>query len=64
MFQGQLKALKITNIESKFKGKIFEDNKNKMGKGFKMTNFNENNKISEKFNKLSTNWEDLVQNEI
>ena len=57
---GQLKALQITNIESKFNGKLFEEKKNKMGKGFKMQNFSKNNKISEKFDKLSTNWEDLV----
>ena len=57
---GQLKALRITNIESKFNGKLFEEKKNKMGKGFKMQNFSKNNKISEKFDKLSTNWEDLV----
>ena len=57
---GQLKALRITNIESKFNGKLFEEKKNKMGKGFKMQNFIKNNKIPEKFDKLSTNWEDLV----
>ena len=57
---GQLKALRITNIESKFNGKLFEEKKNKMGNGFKMQNFSKNNKISEKFDKLSTNWEDLV----
>ena len=57
---GQLKALNITNIESKFKGNIFKEKKNKMGKGFKMNNFNEKNKISQKFDKLSTNWEDFV----
>ena len=57
---GQLKALKITNVESKFKGIIFEEKKSKMGKGFKMENFNKDNSISKKFDKLSTNWEDFI----
>ena len=57
---GQLKALNITNIESKFKGKLFEEKKNKMGKGFKMENFNKDNSIYKKFDKLSTNWEDFI----
>ena len=57
---GQLKALKITNIESQFNGKIFEEKKNKMGRGFKMQNFDKNKNISEKFDKLSTNWEDFI----
>ena len=57
---GQLKALNITNIESKFKGKLFEEKKSKMGKGFKMQNFNKDNSISKKFDKLSTNWEDFI----
>ena len=61
---GQLKALKIANIESNFKGKIFNEKKDKMGKGFNMEKFN-NNKgdnagISQKFDKLSNNWEDLI----
>ena len=57
---GQLKALNITNIESQFKGKLFEQKKSKMGKGFKMNNFSKENSISKKFDKLSTNWEDFV----
>ena len=57
---GQLKALNITNIESKFQGKLFEEKKSKMGKGFKMENFNKDNSISKKFDKLSTNWEDFI----
>ena len=57
---GQLKALNITNVESKFKGKLFEEKKSKMGKGFKMENFNKENSISKKFDKLSTNWEDFI----
>ena len=57
---GQLKALNITNVESKYKGEIFNEKKNKMGKGFKMQNFNKENSISKKFDKLSTNWEDFV----
>jgi GNAT superfamily N-acetyltransferase len=57
---GQLKALNITNIESQFKGKLFEEKKSKMGKGFKMENFNKENSISKKFDKLSTNWEDFI----
>ena len=63
---GQLKALKIDNIESNYKGKIFNEKKDKMGKGFNMKNFNDknnNNKcinISEKFDRLSNNWEDLI----
>ena len=57
---GQLKALGINNIESKFNGKIFEEKKDKMGKGFKMQNFSEKNSIAKKFDKLSTNWEDLI----
>ena len=57
---GQLKALNITNVESKYKGEIFHEKKNKMGKGFKMQNFNKENSISKKFDKLSTNWEDFV----
>jgi ubiquinone/menaquinone biosynthesis C-methylase UbiE len=63
---GQLKALKINNIESTYKGKIFNEKKDKMGKGFNMKNFNNKNSnnncisISEKFDKLSNNWEDLI----
>ena len=57
---GQLKALNITNVESKYKGEIFKEKQNKMGKGFKMKNFNQENSISKKFDKLSTNWEDFV----
>jgi ubiquinone/menaquinone biosynthesis C-methylase UbiE len=34
--------------------------KSKMGKGFKMENFNKENSISKKFDKLSTNWEDFI----
>ena len=57
---GQLKALNITNVESKFKGNIFEEKKNKMGKGFKIDELNKENKIAFKFDKLSSNWEDFV----
>ena len=57
---GQLKALKITNVESKYKGELFKEKKNKMGKGFKMENFNSENSISKKFDKLSSNWEDFI----
>ncbi len=57
---GQLKALNITNVESKFKGNIFKEKKNKMGKGFKLDELNKENKIALKFDKLSSNWEDLV----
>ena len=58
---GQLKALNILNVESKFKGRIFEEKKKKMGKGFKMKEFNkEKNRISLKFDKLATNWEDFI----
>ena len=57
---GQLKALNITNVESKYKGDLFREKKSKMGKGFKMQNFNPENSISKKFDKLSTNWEDFV----
>ena len=57
---GQLKALNITNIESQFKGNLFEEKKSKMGKGFKMKNFDKENSISKKFDKLSTNWEDFI----
>ena len=64
---GQLKALKINNIESNYKGEIFNAKKDKMGKGFNMKNFNNKNNnnsncinISEKFDKLSNNWEDLI----
>ena len=57
---GQLKALNITNIESQFKGELFEQKRAKMGKGFKMDNFSKENSISKKFDKLSTNWEDFV----
>ena len=58
---GQLKALNILNVESKFKGQLFQEKKNKMGKGFKMKEFNKEKKgISLKFDKLSTNWEDFI----
>ena len=57
---GQLKALNITNVESQFKGNLFEEKKSKMGKGFKMKNFDKENSISKKFDKLSTNWEDFI----
>ena len=57
---GQLKALNITGVKSKFKGDIFEEKKNKMGKGFKIDELNKENKIAFKFDKLSSNWEDFV----
>ena len=57
---GQLKALNITGVKSKFKGDIFEEKKNKMGKGFKMDELNKEHKIAFKFDKLSSNWEDFV----
>lgn len=57
---GQMKALGLDPSKSQFTGEVFKSKTGKMGKGFKADSLTSENKMAQRFDRLSLNWEESV----
>lgn len=57
---GQLKAISVDASKSRFKGEKFREKTARMGKGFKFDSLASENKVAQRFDRLSLNWEESV----